>query len=126
MPKKLKILLAEDDPGLSLYVQIILGRWDCDVVVEQTAEAAARRAAALKPDVALLGYITPGMDGAEAGIALLKVSPGTRIVLAFESVPSEVLDDLRTRGYDFKTLPAPFEIEELQDLCFTTLRPRAE
>jgi CheY-like chemotaxis protein len=126
MSNRLKILLAEDDPSLSRYIETILNRWDCDVVVEQTAESAIRRASAFKPDVALLGFITPGMDGAKAGIELLKDSPETRVILAVESAPSELLDDLRARGYDFQTLVAPFSIEELQSLCFPSLLPRVE
>jgi DNA-binding response OmpR family regulator len=126
MSTKLKILLAEDDPYLSRYIQTILSRWDCDVVVEQTAERAIGRASSFKPDVALLGFITPGMDGAKAGVDLLKHSPETRVVLTIESVPSEVLDDLRARGYDFQTLVAPFSIEELQSLCFPSSHPSVE
>jgi len=124
MPKALKMLLAEDQRSLCRYIETLLSRWDCEVVVEQTAACAARRAAALKPDVALLGYITPGLNVAEAGIELLRASPGTRIVLTVESVPREVLDGLQTRGYGFRALPAPFKIEELQDLCFPSLHPR--
>jgi CheY-like chemotaxis protein len=126
MSNKLKILLAEDDPHLSRYIETLLSHWDCDVAVEQTAERAIRRVSTFKPDVAFLGFITPGMDGAKAGIELLKDSPETRIVLTVESVPSEVLDDLRARGYDFQTLIAPFRIEELQSLCFPSLLPRVE
>ena len=126
MSNRLKILLAEDEPSLSRYIETLLSQWDCDVVVEQTAERAIRRASAFKPDVALLGFITPGMDGAKAGIELLKDSPGTRIVLTVDSVPSEVLDDLRARGYDFRTVVAPFKVEELQSLCFPSSRPNIE
>ena len=94
--------------------------------VEQTAELGICRASSFKPDVALLGFITPGMDGAKAGIELLKGSPETRIVLTVESVPSKVLDDLRAQGYDFRTLVAPFNIEELQSVCFPSSDPNEE
>jgi DNA-binding response OmpR family regulator len=126
MSNRLKILLAEDELSLSRYIETLLSQWECDIAVEQTAERAIRRASAFKPDVALLGFITPGMDGAKAGVELLKDSPETRVVLAVESVPSEVLDDLRARGYDFQTLVAPFSIEELQLLCFPSSNPRLE
>lgn len=118
-----KLLLAEDDPALSRYIQTILSRWDCELAVEQTAEGAIRRAATVKPDVALLGFVTPGMDGAQAGIGLLKVSPGTKVVLTVESVPPEVLDGLRPQGFDFQTLAAPFNIEELRAVCFPSSHP---
>jgi NarL family two-component system response regulator LiaR len=126
MSNKLKILLGEDDPCLSRYVETLLNRWDCDVVVEQTAERAIRQASSFKPDVAFPGFVTPGIDGAQAGVELLKDSPETRVVLAVESVPSEVLDDLRARGYDFPTLAAPFSIEELQLVCFPSSILRVE
>jgi two-component system OmpR family response regulator len=125
MSNRLKILPAEDEPSLSHYIETLLSQWDCDIVVEQTAERAIRRAAAFKPDVALLGFITPGMDGAKAGVELLKDSPETRVVFTVESVPSGVLDALRAQGYEFQTLAAPFSIEELQSLCFPS-HPRAE
>jgi len=120
MSKKLKILIAEDEPSLCHYIVTLLSRWNCDLAIEQTSEGAVHRAATFKPDVALLGYCTPGMDGAQAGIELLKTSPGTMVVLTVEDVPPHVLSDLRGRGYDFPTLAAPFNEEELRALCFAT------
>ncbi len=31
MSHKLRILIAEDDPCLSRYIETLLSRWDCDV-----------------------------------------------------------------------------------------------
>jgi CheY-like chemotaxis protein len=114
-----KILLAEDEPSMRRYIQMIVSRWDCGLAVEPSGADAIRRAATFKPDVALIGYCTPGMDGAQAGISLLRVSAGTQIVLFNESVPADILSDLRAQGYDFRTLPAPFDEKELRDCCFT-------
>jgi len=75
------------------YIQMIMIRWDCELAIEPTAEGAIRRAATFKPDVALLG-LTPGMERAQAGIGLLRISPGTEIVLWNEPVPTHVLSDL--------------------------------
>jgi DNA-binding NtrC family response regulator len=119
MSKKSKILLAEDDPSMTRHIQMIMSRWDCELAIEPTAEGAIQRAATFKPDVAFIGYCTPGMDGAQAGISLLNVSAGTQIVLFNESVPADILSDLRAQGYDFRTLPAPFDEKELRDCCFT-------
>jgi CheY-like chemotaxis protein len=116
--KKFKILLAEDDPFLIRYIQTLMSKWECELAVEQTGADAISRAATFEPDVALLGYCTPGMDGAQAGIELLRVSPRTQIVLWNEPVPPHVLRDLTARGYNFRTLAAPFDEEELRDLCF--------
>ncbi len=32
MSNKLKILLAEDEPSLSRYIETLLSQWDCDIV----------------------------------------------------------------------------------------------
>jgi len=126
MSHKLKILLIYDDSCLSRYIETLLNRWECDIVVEQTAELRFVGPLGLSPMLRSSAFITPGMDGAKAGIELLRVSPGTKVVLTVESVPSEVLDDLRTQGYDFRTLVAPFNIEELQSLCFPPSHPGVE
>jgi CheY-like chemotaxis protein len=125
MSKKFKILLAEDEPSMRRYVQMIMSRWDCELAVEVTGAEAINRAATFKPDVALIGYCTPGMDGAQAGINLLKVSGGTQIVLFNESVPADMLSELRAQGYDFRTLAAPFDAEELRTVCFPSSHPEA-
>ena len=120
MSKKRKILVAEDEISMRVYLKTLMSRWDCELAIEPTAEGAIQRAATFQPDVALIGYCTPGMDGAQAGIELLRVSPGTQIVLFNESVPADTLSDLKARGYNFRTLAAPFDEKELRGLCFSS------
>ncbi len=79
---------------------------------------AVYRAATFRPDIALLGFVMPQMDGIEAGINLLKISPKTKIVLITEPVPSETLENLKTQGYNFDAFPAPFAPEELRAMVF--------
>ena len=118
MSKKLKILLAEDEPSMRHYIRTLMSQWGCDLAIEPTAEGAIQRAATFRPDICLLGFVTPGMDGAQAGIELLRVSPETQIVLFNESVPADMLSELRAQGYDFRTLVVPFDEKELRDCCF--------
>jgi CheY-like chemotaxis protein len=120
MSKKPKILLAEDEPSMRRYIQMIMSRWDCELAIEPTAEGAIQRAATFRPDICLLGFVTPGMDGAKAGIELLRVSPETQIVLFNESVPADIVSDLNARGYNFRALAAPFDEEELRAVCFSS------
>lgn len=112
--KMSKILVAEDEPALAHYYEILLIQWNCEVVVEHTGKDAIRRAATLRPDIALLGVVMQDMGGVEAGIKLLEICPATKIVLITERVPREMLKQLAARGYHFGTLPAPFTREELQ------------
>lgn len=120
MSRKTRILIAEDEPSMRRHVQMIMSQWDCELAIEPTAEGAIQRAATFSPDICLLGFVTPGMDGAQAAIELLKVSSGTQIVLFNESVPADTLSDLKARGYNFRTLSAPFDEAELRDLCFSS------
>jgi hypothetical protein len=60
----------------------------------------------------------PEVGGVEAGIKLLEICPGTKIVLVTESVPPETLEQLEAQGYPFQTLPAPFSHEELHAVMF--------
>lgn len=113
-----KVLVAEDEPRLAHYYAMLLSQWDCETVVEHTGTDAIRRAATFRPDIALLGFLMPEMGGIETGIKLLAVSPGTKIVLVTESVPTKTLEQLSAQGYQFKTLPAPFSHEELHAVVF--------
>lgn len=109
----LKILVAEDDRNLARYYEMLLGQWNCETVIEHTGTDAICRAATVRPDVALLGVVIPGMGGVEAAIELLEICPGTKIVLVTESVPPQEHEQLKARGFDFLMLPAPFTREEL-------------
>jgi len=100
------------------YLVALLGQKDCEIAVEHNGEDAIRRAASFQPDVALIGFVMPGMDGSTTGVGLLKVSPRTNVVFITECVLPEILENLKGHGYHFKTLPAPFEFAELEPLCF--------
>ena len=113
-----KILVAEDDPNLAHYYEVLLSQWNCETVVEHTGTDAIRRAATFRPDVALLGVMMPEMGVVEAAIKLLEICPGTKIVLVTESVPPKTLEQLEAQGYHFLMLPAPFRCEELHAAVF--------
>jgi hypothetical protein len=67
----------------------------------------------------------PEMGGVEAGIKLLEICPGTKIVLVTESVPPETLEQLEAQGYHFQTLPAFFSHEELHAVVFGALKAKS-
>jgi CheY-like chemotaxis protein len=109
----IKILVAEDDRNLAQYYVTLLSQWNCETVVEHKGTDAIRRAATFRPDVALLAVMIPEMGGVEAGLKLLEIWRGTKIVLVTESVPPKALQQLAAQGYHFPMLPAPFTREEL-------------
>src|ERR1039457_5193357 len=101
-----KVLVAENDHMLAHYYEKLLSQWDCETVVEHRGTDAIHRAATFRPDIALLGVVMPEMGGVEAGINLLEICPGTKIVLVTESVPPKTLEQLAGQGYRFGPLPA--------------------
>ena len=113
-----KILVAEDDPNLAHLYLMLLSQCNCETVIEHTGTDAIRRAATFRPDIALLGVVMPEMGGVEAGIKLLEICPGTKIVLVTESVPPKTVEQLEMQGYHFEPLPAPFSREELHAAVF--------
>jgi CheY-like chemotaxis protein len=113
-----KVLVAEDEPALAQFYVTLLRQWNCETVVERTGKDAIRRAATFRPDVALLGVVMQDMGGVEAGIKLLDICPGTKIVLVTESVPPETLEQLEAQAYHFEMLPAPFSREALHAVVF--------
>ena len=102
-----KILVAEDDPNLARNYEMLLSQWNCETVVEPKGTDAIRQVASFRPDVALLGVVMPEMSGIEAGIKLLEICPGTKIVLVTESVPPKTLEQLAAQGCLIETLPSP-------------------
>jgi CheY-like chemotaxis protein len=79
----------------------LLDRKNCEIAVEHNGEDAIRRAASFQLDVALIGFVMPGMDGSTTGVGLLKVSPHTNVVFITEFVLPEILENLKAHGYHF-------------------------
>jgi len=116
--RKTRVLVCDDEPAIADFVADTLRDEDCETVVEYSGLDAVYRAATFRPDIALLGFAMPKMDGVEAGMSLLKISPKTKIVLITEQVPAETLEALKVNGYNFDAFPAPFTVEDLRAMMF--------
>jgi DNA-binding NarL/FixJ family response regulator len=82
MTTPIRIVLVEDNVTFREALELLLGlRSDVEVVaaVGDGAEA-ADVCAALSPDVVLMDYRLPGLDGVEATRAVLARSPGAAVV----------------------------------------------
>lgn len=111
------MLVCDDEPAIADFVAETLND-DCEAVVEYSGIDAVYRAATFRPDIALLGFAMPKMDGVQAGMSLLKISPKTKIVLITEEVPAETLETLKCNGYNFDAFPAPFTVADLRAMIF--------
>ncbi|MFI5363755.1 MAG: response regulator [Elusimicrobiota bacterium] len=58
------MLVVDDDPDLLALISARYASRGCEVAVAQTCETALRLAAERRPDVVLLDYCLPRMDGA--------------------------------------------------------------
>ena len=81
--KKTSILLVDDHAVVRMGLSAIINlQADLKVCGEaENGETAVRLAAELKPDVVVMDFSLPGMDGAEATAAVLKVSPTSKVLL---------------------------------------------
>ena len=81
--KKTSILLVDDHAVVRMGLSAIINlEADLKVCGEaENGEAAVRLAAELRPDVIVMDFSLPGMDGAEATAAVLKVSPTSKVLI---------------------------------------------
>jgi DNA-binding NarL/FixJ family response regulator len=79
----IRIFLADDHEAVRRMVrQMIEDEEGCTVCGEAArGEEAVSRAISLKPDVAILDYIMPGLDGIQATRHIRAASPNTEVVI---------------------------------------------
>ncbi len=104
----LKALLAEDDPDIQLVARLSLKRAGFQVVLASTGTEALAKVAAEKPDVALLDWMMPEMDGVEV-CRRLKADPETAaipvIFLTARSQDAELRTGLSMGAIGYITKP---------------------
>lgn len=73
----MKVLLAEDEPDVQLIARLSLKKAGLDVATANNGIEALARVAVERPDVILLDWMMPDMDGFET-CARLKADPATK------------------------------------------------
>ena len=89
--RAIRVVLVEDNETFRETLELLLAlRDEIEVVgsVEGGAEA-IELCGALAPDVVLMDYRMPGIDGARATAAVLAASPSSRVVCLTASVSAE-------------------------------------
>lgn len=93
MAGRVRIVLVEDNEVFREALELLLGmRADLEVVAAvEEGEAAVAACLEHHPDVVLMDYRLPGMDGVQATAALREAAPGVAVVcLTGEASPREV------------------------------------
>jgi len=93
MARRVRIVLVEDNEVFREALELLLGlRSDLEVVAAvDEGEAAVAACLEHHPDVVLMDYRLPGMDGVQATAAVRDAAPGVAVVcLTGEASPREV------------------------------------
>ena len=100
MAQPIRVVLVEDNQMFRETLELLLGlRPEIDVVAAvATGNEAPARCAELKPDVVLMDYRMPGLNGAQATKAVLRASPSSRVVCLTASVSRKEVDQLYAAG----------------------------
>lgn len=101
------VLLAEDHQLVRQGLRVLLEREGFEVVGEASnGHEAVELATKLRPDLAVLDFVMPRLNGLDAAVRIQKQSPTTRsILLTMYTEDQYVLEALRNglRGYVIKT-----------------------
>jgi DNA-binding NarL/FixJ family response regulator len=95
-----RVVLVEDNDVFRETLELLLGlRGDLEVVGSvASGNEAVELCRRLEPDVALVDYRMPGLNGAETTAELLRASPATRVVCLTASISHDEVAQLTAAG----------------------------
>ena len=95
-----RVVLVEDNDTFRETLELLFGlREEIEVVASvATGDEAPSVVAAVKPDVVLMDYRMPGLNGAEATRAVLEAYASTSVVCLTASVSTEEVNDVLDAG----------------------------
>lgn len=96
----MKVLLADDDPGILDTTADILRMSGFDVTTVPDGKAAVRAVTDDRFDVIILDVMMPGLNGVDAIDEVRKCDPAAKFVIITAYSDSELVDDARKRGVD--------------------------
>jgi DNA-binding NarL/FixJ family response regulator len=95
-----RVVLVEDNDIFRETLELLLElRTEVTVVGSAASgQEAVELCTQLTPDVVLVDYRMPGMNGAETTRAVLSATPGTSVICLTASVAAEEIEELRAAG----------------------------
>lgn len=101
-----KILFVDDDPGMRETVRDILAEKGYEIVVAQDGNETIKLAKDSKPDLIVLDYLLPDINGSEVCKILKKNTETEHIpVIIVTAYPDQKEESLRAGAIDFVTKP---------------------
>ena len=116
----LRVLIADDDPGMRLVLRKILGKVEGFTLIgeAQDGKAALEMADTLRPDILFLDVEMPEMTGIECARVVQDMNPATIII--FATAHDTYMGDA-FEVYAFDYMVKPFKVERVMQ---TLLRAR--
>jgi DNA-binding NarL/FixJ family response regulator len=95
-----RVAIVEDNDVFRETLELVFGMRDEVLVVgsASSGDDAPDLARRVTPDVVLMDYRMPGLNGAEATGAVLAAAPETKVICLTASVTSEEVDEVLTAG----------------------------
>lgn len=95
-----RVVLVEDNDIFRETLELLLAlRSEVQVVGSAASgDVAVELCARLEPDVVLVDYRMPGMNGAETTRAVLRAAPRTSVICLTASVAADEVEELRAAG----------------------------
>jgi CheY-like chemotaxis protein len=119
--RKPGILVVDDERVLADTTAAVLRGAGYDAKTAYDGYDALEIIKTFHPDLVLTDIMMPAMNGLELAITIRKTYPRTRVVLfSGQAGIADILEDSRTRGYEFPLLAKPVHpsqlIEKLRSL----------
>jgi CheY-like chemotaxis protein len=112
--KKLKIIVADDEPLIALTVSEILEDEGFDVITVADGKAAVEAAREISPDLILTDVLMPKMNGIELGKTVRNFLPQCRIILiSGQAATGDLLKRARDEGHEFEVVTKPIQPDAL-------------
>jgi DNA-binding response OmpR family regulator len=109
-----RILIVEDEEILADNLKIFLGRRTPDVRIAADAEAAIKMAKSFSPDLVILDFALPGVDGLRAYHEIVGSGSGqANCVMITGHMTEMVVEKAHSQGIN-QMLCKPFSFAELQ------------
>ncbi len=96
----MKVLLADDDPGMLETLSDVLTLARFEVVTARDGRAAMAALASDRFDAIILDMVMPGLSGIEVIDETRKSDPAAKFIIITAYSDSELVDEARNRGVD--------------------------
>jgi DNA-binding response OmpR family regulator len=108
----MKVLLADDDPGMLETLSDVLTQAEFEVVTAKDGQEAMAALASDRFDAIILDVVMPGLNGIEVIDETRKTDPAAKFVIITAYSDSELVDEARSRGVD-RIFFKPIDIDAL-------------